>query len=189
MANDDFLLRGSLRRVQVVRQLVREDDESAESAESAEKLPITQGADAQSAEKVPFSPAESAQSAENVEQDVQPGVQQDGDGGRFVIKIDEEAPNWIQEVRESGGGITAGPADGVIAKPSGVSDERFATRPEEEEEEEEEPPKDLDEMRAEGRKILDGEADDEFEAEVQKAMGMIKRLMTSVERSLFGRKQ
>lgn len=187
MANDDFLLKGSLRRVQVVRQFVRDDDESAESAESAEKLPITQGEQPESAEKLPISPAQSAESAENVEQ----GVQQDGDrdGGRFVIKIDEEAPNWIQEVREVGGGITAGPADGVIAKPTGVSDERFATRPEEPEEEEEEPPRDLDEFREEGRRILDGEADDEFEAEVERTMGTLKRLMVNVERSLFGRKR
>jgi len=182
MADDDFLLRGSLRRVQVIRQFVREDDESAESAE---KLPITQGEQPESAEKVPISDAQSAESAENVDEN----VQQDGDGGRFVIKIDEEAPNWIQEVREAEGGLTAGPADGVIAKPSGVSDERFATRPEEPEEEEEEPPKTLDEFRAEGRKILDGEADDEVEAEIQKAMGTIERLMATVERNLFGRKQ
>jgi len=184
MADDDFLLKGSMRRVQVVRQAVR-DDESAESAQSADKLPITQGPGAESAEKLPISDAQSAESAENVDEN----VQQDGNGGRFVIKIDEESPNWIQEVRESGGGLTAGPADGVIAKPSGVSDERFATRPEEPEEEEEEPPKTLDEFRAEGRKILDGEADEEFEAEVQKAMGAIKRMMVRVEKSLFGRKQ
>ena len=176
MADDDFLLRGSLRRIQVVRQFVREDDESAESAESAEKLPIP--------------PVESAESAQSADEDVQPGVSGDvdeeGEGGKFVIKIDEEAPNWIQEVRESGGGLTAGPANGVIAKPSGVSDERFATRPEEPEPEEEEPPKNLDEFRAEGRKILDGEADDEFEAEVQRTMGALQRLMTKVEQSLFG---
>ncbi len=185
MANDDFLLKGSLRRVQVVRQFVRDDDESAENAESAEKVPITQGPGAESAEKLPIPDAQSAESAENVEQN----VQQDGDGGRFVIKIDEESPNWIQEVREVGGGLAAGPADGVIAKPSGVSDERFATRPEEPEEEEEEPPKTLDEFRAEGRKILDGEDDEEFEAEVERTMGTLKRLMVNVERSLFGRKQ
>ena len=190
MADDDFLLRGSLRRIQVVRQFVREDDESAESAESAEKLPITQGPGAESAEKLPILPVESAESAQSADENVQSGVPQDVQrGGRFIIKIDEEAPNWIQEVRESGGGLTAGPANGVIAKPSGVSDERFATRPEEPEPEEEEPQKTLDEFRAEGRKILDGEADEEFEAEVQRTMGALQRLMAKVERSMFGRKQ
>lgn len=186
MADDDFLLRGSLRRVQVVRQVVPDDDESAESAESAEKLPITQGPGAETAEKLPIPPVQSAENAQSADEDVQPDAESEG---RFVIKIDEEAPNWIQEVREAEGGLTAGPADGVIAKPTGVSDERFAARPEEPEAVEEEPPKTLDEFRAEGRKILDGEADDEFEAEVQKSMGMIKRLMANVERSLFGRKQ
>lgn len=181
MADDDFLLKGSMRRVQVVRQAVR-DDESAESAQSADKVPITQGPGAESAEKLPISDAQSAESAESAEN-------VDESGSKFVIKIDEESPNWIQEVRELGGGLTAGPADGVIAKPSGVSDERFATRPEEPAPEEEEPPKTLDEFRAEGRKILDGEADEEFEAEVQKAMGALKRMMVRVEKSLFGRKQ
>lgn len=185
MANDDFILRGSMRRVQVIRQVVPDDDESAESAESAEKLPITQGEQPESAEKLPISPAQSAESAKNVEQ----GGETDERGGRFVIKIDEESPNWIQEVREVGGGLAAGPADGVIAKPTGVSDERFATRPEEEDAVEEEPPRTLDDFRAEGRRILDGEADDEFEAEVERTMGYVKRLMVNIERSLFGRKQ
>ena len=190
MANDDFLLRGSLRRIQVVRQFVREDDESAKNAENADKLPITQGNDVENADKLPISDVQIAENAENVDEDVQQGVSSEGvdsgeGGSDFVIKIDEESPNWIQEVRESGGGLTAGPADGVIAKPSGVSDERFAARPEEPEPEEEEPQKTLDEFRAEGRKILDGEADEEFEAEVQRTMGALQRLMANVERS-FG---
>ncbi len=185
MANDDYLLKGSLRRVQVVRgnteaeveetrKLIDSDDKQDASDKTAEKLPITQEKETETAEKPPA-----------VDDEKDDGGAQ---GGKFVIQIDEEASNWIQEVRETGEGLAGGPDDGVIAKPSGVTSERFATLPEESEPEKDEPPKSLDDFRAEGRKILDGDADDEFETEVQRTMGALSRLMARVEKSIFRRK-
>ncbi len=163
---DDYLLRGALRRVQIVdviRKAVPEDSE---------------------------------QIAEDVSEDVQEPVQARGDAsqarGGVSIDIDVEARDWIKTVRDAGGGLSIGPEDGIIAVPEGPG-ERAEKEPVEEEPVEQEP-KTVDDMRALGREELafdkdEEEEEEEVEGAIQKTMLAIRQLMAGVERRFSERRK
>lgn len=164
---DDFLLRGALRRVQIVDVM------------RADVPEIGQGDD-----------------TEAVPEDVQESVPQQARGeatqarGGFTINVDEEAKDWIKAVRDGGGGLTIGPEDGIIAVPEGAS-ERDEQEPAKEDAIEPEP-ETVDDIRKMGRDALDGKEEDteeEVEGAINRTMMAIRRLMVGVEKSLFERRK
>ena len=167
--HDDFLLRGALRRLQVV-DVVRRAVPDVGNGDDTEAVP------------------------ENVQQDVQAPVQQargevtQARGGN-KIKIDEEARDWIKVVRDGGGGLMIGPEDGIIAVPEGAS-ERTEKEPVVEDEPDDEP-KTVDDVRALGREELAQTFEDEEEVDgaIQKTLFAIRQLMAGVERRFVERRK
>lgn len=158
---DDFLLRGALRRIQVVGRKFKKDVQ-----EDVQKdVPEVGNRDDTG--------------------DVQPPVQQaKGDvtqaRGGMSINVDEEAGDWIKVVRDGGGGLTIGPEDGIIAVPEGP-----AERAPVEEDVIESEPKTVDDIRALGREALVSPAEEEeVGGAISRTMMAIRQLMAGVERTL-----
>jgi len=163
--SDDFLLRGALRRLQVIPRNIQvdvpEDDQGDVPEIGNEDVP------------------EDIQQARGEVKQARGGV---------TLNIDEEAGDWIKKVRDGGGGLTIGPDDGIIAVSEGPS-ERMEKEPVEEEKVEDEP-KTVDDMRALGREALAAPAEEEeVEGAIQKTMMAIRQFMAGVERSLFERRK
>jgi hypothetical protein len=168
---DDFLLRGALRRVQIV-DVMRADVPEIGQGDDTEAVP------------------------DDVPEDVQESTPQQARGeatqarGGFTINVDEEAKDWIKVVRDGGGGLTIGPEDGIIAVPEGAS-ERDEQEPVKEDVEKPEP-ETIDDIRKMGRDALDGKEEDteeEVEGAINRTMMAIRRLMVGVEKSLFERRK
>lgn len=169
---DDFLLRGALRRLQVV-DVVRKAVPEAGNGDDTEAVP------------------------ESVQQDVQAPIQQargevtQARGG-VSINIDEEAGDWIKKVRDGGGGLMIGPEDGIIAVPEGPG-ERTEREPGEEEPVEDEP-RSVDDVRTLGREEIaqtfeDEEEEEEVQGAIQKTLFAIRQLMAGVERRFVERRK
>lgn len=198
---DDTKMRGAMRRVQVIRQVVPEDvpqdipeDVQQDAPQDAPK-DITTPKPVKKQSSSPFPEKLSAG-----EPAMKEGPTEQKRGG-FVLKIDEEAGDWIKQVRDAGGGITMGPKDGVIAIPSGGPRPKGFLRgmlsPKKEEEMPEDIfPKSFDEMKEKGREAMKDpfgagaeEEDRQVENAIQKAMTSIRGLMNNIDRSLYGRRQ
>ena len=163
--DDDYLLRGELRRVnvvKVVRKAVADvpENDQAPVQDSSERIQQARGE-----------------------------VTQARGGGS--INIDEEAGDWIKKVRDSGGGLTIGPEDGIIAVPEGAS-ERMEKEPVEEETPVDDAPKSIDDVRALGKEALAQtfeEEDEEVEGAINKTLFAIRQFMAGIERSLSERRK
>lgn len=175
---DDYVRRGALRRIQVIRQDVPEDVQQDIRQPDAPDQAIP-------ANLKPDKP-----------QAKQPPAPEQRRGG-FTINVDEEAADWIKAVRDAGGGLTIGPEDGVIAipdggpRPKGFKDSLLSPEPEPEPEEDIFP-KSLDELREMGRQTLENplgdENEDELESAIQRTMLTIKSYLAKVEQSIWRRK-
>ena len=159
--NDDYLLRGALRRLQITPRNIRVDDPDGVQGDVPE---VGNGDD-----------------TGDVQEDVQ---QERGEAtqarGGVSINIDEEAGDWIKKVRDGGGGLTIGPDDGIIAVPEGPGEREPV-----EEEPVESEPETVDDIRKLGRDALASPAEEEeVEGAIKKTMLAIRRLMSGVERTL-----
>ena len=158
---DDYLLRGALRRLQIIPRNIKVDGP----------------------EDVQGSVPEVGRKDDTG--DVQPPVQQaKGEvtqaRGGMSINVDEEAGDWIKVVRDGGGGLTIGPENGIIAVPEGPGEREPV-----EEESIESEPETVDDIRKLGRDALASPAEEEeVEGAIKRTMLAIRRLMTGVERTL-----
>ena len=163
--NDDFLLRGALRRLQIIPRNIKVDGRED-----------VQGSVPEVGRK---------DDTGDVQEDVQEDVQQERGEvtqarGGVSINIDEEAGDWIKKVRDGGGGLTIGPDDGIIAVPEGPGEREPV-----EEEPVESEPETVDDIRKLGRDTLESPAEEEeVEGAIKKTMLAIRRLMAGVERTL-----
>ncbi len=158
---DDYLLRGALRRLQIIPRNIKVDGPEDVQGDGPEV------------------------GREDDTGDVQPPVQQaKGEvaqaRGGMSINVDDEAGDWIKVVRDGGGGLTIGPEDGIIAVPEGPGEREPV-----EEEIIESEPKTVDDIRKLGRDALASPAEEEkVEGAIKRTMLAIRRLMTGVERTL-----
>ena len=159
--HDDYLLRGALRRLQIIPRNIKVDGR----------------------EDVQGSVPEVGQRDDNG--DIQEDAQQErGEAtqsrGGISLHIDEEAGDWIKKVRDGGGGLMIGPDDGIIAVPEGPSEREPV-----EEEPVESEPETVDDIRKLGRDALASPAEEEeVEGAIKKTMLAIRRFMSGVERTL-----
>lgn len=159
--NDDYLLRGALRRLQIIPRNINVDGPEGVQGDVPE---VGNGND-----------------TGDVQEDVQ---QERGEvtqaRGGVSINIDEEAGDWIKKVRDGGGGLMIGPDDGIIAVPEGPGE-----RGPVEEEPVESEPETVDDIRKLGRDALASPAEEEeVEGAIKKTMLAIRRLLSGVERTL-----
>lgn len=167
--NDDYLLRGALRRLQIIPRNIKVDGPEDVQGDVPEVGNVDDTGDVQ----------------EDVQQDVQEDVQQERGEvtqarGGVSINIDEEAGDWIKKVRDGGGGLMIGPDDGIIAVPEGPGEREPV-----EEEPVESEPETVDDIRKLGRDALASPAEEEeAEGAIKKTMLAIRRLMSGVERAL-----
>jgi hypothetical protein len=160
--NDDYLLRGALRRLQIIPRNIKVDDPEGVQGDVPE---VGNGNDTG-------------------------GVQQERgevtqERGGVSINIDEEAGDWIKKVRDDGGGLTIGPDDGIIAVPEGPGEREPV-----EEEPVESEPETVDDIRKLGRDALASPAEEEeVEGAIQKTMFAIRQLMAGVERRFSERRK
>ena len=159
--NDDYLLRGALRRLQIIPRNIKVDGPEDVQGDVPE---VGNGDDTG---------------------DVQESVQQERGEvaqarGGVSINIDEEAGDWIKKVRDGGGGLMIGPDDGIIAVPEGPGEREPV-----EEEPVESEPETVDDIRKLGRDALASPAEEEeVEGAIKKTMLAIRRLLSGVERTL-----
>ena len=159
--DDDYLLRGALRRLQIIPRNIKVDGPEDVQGDVPE---VGNGDD-----------------TGDVQEDVQ---QERGEvtqaRGGVSINIDEEAGDWIKKVRDGGGGLMIGPDDGIIAVPEGPGEREPV-----EEEPVESEPETVDDIRKLGRDALASPAEEEeVEGAIKKTMLAIRRLMSGVERTL-----
>lgn len=159
--DDDYLLRGALRRLQIIPRNIKVDGRED-----------VQGSVPEVGHK---------DDTGDVQEDVQ---QERGEvtqsRGGVSINIDEEAGDWIKKVRDGGGGLMIGPDDGIIAVPEGPGE-----RGQVEEEPVESEPETVDDIRKLGRDALASPAEEEeVEGAIKKTMLAIRRLLSGVERTL-----
>jgi len=164
--HDDFLLRGALRRLQIIPRNIKVDGRDDVQGSVPEV------------------------GNENDTGDVQEDVQQERGEvtqarGGVSINIDEEAGDWIKKVRDGGGGLMIGPDDGIIAVPEGPGErEPVEKEPVESE------PETVDDIRKLGRDALASPAEEEeVEGAIQKTMFAIRQLMAGVERRFSERRK
>jgi len=158
--HDDYLLRGALRRLQIIPRNIKVDGRED-----------VQGSVPEVGRK---------DDTGDVPEDVQ---QERGEAtqarGGVSINIDEEAGDWIKKVRDGGGGLMIGPDDGIIAVPEGPGEREPV-----EEEPVESEPETVDDIRKLGRDALASPAEEEeVEGAIKKTMLAIRRLMSGVERT------
>ncbi len=159
--DDDYLLRGALRRLQIIPRNIKVDGPEGVQGDVPE---VGNGND-----------------TGDVQEDVQ---QERGEvtqaRGGVSINIDEEAGDWIKKVRDGGGGLMIGPDDGIIAVPEGPGEREPV-----EEEPVESESETVDDIRKLGRDALASPAEEEeVEGAIKKTMLAIRRLMSGVERTL-----